>query len=818
MTERMNRLDLAMVGVLAVAVVLLFWRAATLQGTLFVEDMMFQNYPFRDLAAQALRLGHLPLWTPAINCGFPLFAEGQAGVLYPPNLIASLCLSTGTALNYAVIGHLFLAAAATYSLVRLLGAVPAAALVSGLCYSCGGYLVVRATSPNFLAVCAWLPALLALLELAVVSRRWVVLVAAAGVVGLQLLAGHPQAALYGAIAASAYGLYRGLTAGLTAGYLVALTLAVPLLGAGLAAVQLLPTAELLALTPRGTGLAWDDFAAMSLPPERLLSLLLPNAFGADGNATYWGSEAGFYIQLCAYGGVIPVLLALVAIRERRDPATRFFAALCVVALVLALGRYTALFTWLYQVPGMSMFRIPTRFLLWYAIGLAVLAGLGADRLFREAADRRLRRWWLLLLPIAAAGAMAWLNRDLFLGWAATASPHAAALGRYRGELATDLVRLVVLSVAVVTAVARRRPGRGTPWAPVVLPLLLYADAWTFGADANGVIDARVFTARPASAEAIIADRGPGRVVPPRVLSLVSERNAPYDWHGGWALDQRSYRVYPETLRMYAPAMFGLAGALPGWSPLHLQRHWEFVRGYPAVANLAGVDYVVSHGPLQHPGLTQIHQGEVRVYRNESVLPHAWVVPAFRVVTDPDRRLAVLRSPDFDPRREVLLERAPAAFVRGSSGSAQFVAYEPDRAELQVEAPNGGLLVLADTDYPGWQAQVDGVATPIMRANHVFRAVALPAGARQVAFTYQPDSWVRGVWVSGLCLLAAAAAAIGLWRRRAQSVEPRWDAAQWPLAGWALQAALVLVVHALATRWPLWATLVDRCRVLQVWGS
>jgi hypothetical protein len=353
---------------------------------------------------------------------------------------------------------------------------------------------------------------------------------------------------------------------------------------------------------------------------------------------------------------------------------------------------------------------------------------------------------------------------------------------------------------------------------VVLPVLLYADAWTFGADVNGVIDARVFTTPPASAQAIGADRGPGPVVPPRVLSLVSERNAPYDWHGGWALDQRSYRVYPETLRMYAPAMFGLSGALPGWSPLHLQRHWEFVRGYPAVADLAGVDYVVSYGPLQYPGLTPIHQGEVRVYRNEGALPRAYVVPGYRVVADRDRRLAALRSPDFAPRQEVLLERAPESFAGGASGSAEFLVYQSEQVELRVEAPAGGLLVLADTDYPGWRAQVDGITTPILRANHVFRAVVLPPGAQHVAFTYEPESWVRGVWLSGLCLLATAAAAIGLWRRRASCGRPRWDAAEWPLAGWALQAALVLVVHALATRWPLWVALLDRCRVLQVWGS
>ena len=158
------RKDLGAVGLLGAAVAIFFWPAAVLEGAFFVQDVMVQNHPFRDFFARALREGQLPLWSAAINCGFPLFAEGQAGPLYPPNVILALLLPTWAALNWNIVLHLWLASAGMYALVRAFGAVRPAALCAGLCYALSGYMVVRAMSPNFIDVCAWLPLLFWLVD------------------------------------------------------------------------------------------------------------------------------------------------------------------------------------------------------------------------------------------------------------------------------------------------------------------------------------------------------------------------------------------------------------------------------------------------------------------------------------------------------------------------------------------------------------------------------------------------------------------------------------------------------------------------------
>ena len=636
-------------ALLALAVASLFPGVVLGGGVFFVQDVMVQNVPFRHFLHEALADGRLPLWEPRISCGFPLFAEGQVGALYPPNWLLA-ALPPAAAVTWSVLGHLWLAAAATWAFLRALGCGRLPALTGGLTYGLGGYLVVRAMSPNFVAAAALVPVLFWLLETGLARGRPLRIVLAGGVAGLQLLAGHPQAALYGAAAAAAYGVLRAWQLGRRqlAG---AVLLAVP--GAAIAAVQLLPTWELAAESGRGGGLGYDQFVNMSLPPERLLCLLLPDFFGNSATGSYWGREAGFFIQLCPYIGAAGLVLALIAVREGESPVRGFFALLAVLGLVLSLGHYSGLFHALHEVPVLRQLRIPTRFLLWWAFAGAVLAGLGVQRL---AVDRRpLRTSWVRVCALLAlaAGLAALVNGPAVWGDPALPPGREGLLERYRADLTADLWRLgpVLLAMALLTS-GRVRRRLGPPAMAAVMAALCLAELNDFGRPFNGVLPAEVYERVPPAARAVQADAArwrsgaaPGVPLPGlvRVASLVSERNSPYDWHGGWAHDLSSYERYPGTLRMYSAGLFGLANTLPGWSPLHPRRHWELVRTYPTRLDLANVGYVVSHRALSSPDLELLHAGEERVYRNPEALPRAWVAPEAVVEPDPRRRLARLRA-------------------------------------------------------------------------------------------------------------------------------------------------------------------------------
>jgi hypothetical protein len=152
-----------------------------------------------------------------------------------------------------------------------------------------------------------------------------------------------------------------------------------------------------------------------------------------------------------------------------------------------------------------------------------------------------------------------------------------------------------------------------------------------------------------------------------------------------------------------------------------------------------------------------------------------VVRGVVLARDDQHARAVLTSPGFDPDRIVVLHNAaasaravePAPAVAGSS--ARIVAERSDELVIRANAPEGGYLVLSDTFYPGWTAQVDGAPARIERANLSLRAVSLPRGAHEVRFEYRPSASRRGAVISGLAwLVIALIAAIALARSRRSS--------------------------------------------------
>jgi uncharacterized membrane protein YfhO len=91
-----------------------------------------------------------------------------------------------------------------------------------------------------------------------------------------------------------------------------------------------------------------------------------------------------------------------------------------------------------------------------------------------------------------------------------------------------------------------------------------------------------------------------------------------------------------------------------------------------------------------------------------------------------------------------------------------VAYErhsTDEIVLRVRAESIGVLRVLETWDPGWRATIDGTPADALCADDVFLAVALPAGAHEVKFTYSTPGVTTGIGISiaSLCLLAALAA-------------------------------------------------------------
>ncbi|MGQ9715846.1 MAG: hypothetical protein ACUVST_13950, partial [Anaerolineae bacterium] len=170
-------------------------------------DIQTIHYPIHAAYAEALRQGRLLLWTPLLACGFPLFAEGQMGGLYPPNLFLYSLLPLDLAHNASPLLHLLLALVTAYAFAREVGLGRTAAAVVGYAYA---WSVPLSTLGDFVPAytMAWLPALLAALERGYRSRRAEAFLVAGAVLGLQGLVFFPQGMVLTGLAAGLFALVR----------------------------------------------------------------------------------------------------------------------------------------------------------------------------------------------------------------------------------------------------------------------------------------------------------------------------------------------------------------------------------------------------------------------------------------------------------------------------------------------------------------------------------------------------------------------------------------------------------------------------------
>jgi hypothetical protein len=689
-----------------------------------------------------------------------------------------------------------------------------------------GFVIVYAVSPQMLAVAAWLPTALALTELLLRDAVQpftrplveVVWIGFALVIGVQLLAGHPEMSAYLMLTVAAYAGLRALslfvacqtvvprnrviraTAGV-AGLLV--------LGGGLAAIQLVPTAEALSSNVRQGARTLAEVLGFGWPLPQLWTLLLPDLYGNPTDGVFWGVKN--YVEGAQYVGVLSWLLVAIALLTARRTTTWIFAAIALVSLLFILG--SPLYAVLeYTLPGFQQLNTPFRWILPFTASVALLAGLGLQAVL-DASERSRSRdmrvpviasltavvlGCLALLAVGSSVVIpeplvsfAWeVARNGFFGKAsdlvgsAFASPQMfwnyEAVGLVRLGLVAGLGGLLVL--ALLRSGADQR--HSTRWLLIgVLPILLTGvDLFSVHGGFFPTTDARLSPGSPAGRPPAVdfiehreASGGDGQPWRFTTYNYWSENTlkANTGMYFGWQ-DIRGYEsIIP---RQYADFMQRLR---LGSNELPYARIGPFYGGGDdfspldnPLVDLLNVKYILTTQRLPNPRLLEIYRDDsLAVYENTSVYPRVFVAGS-AVVTSPDESFDGL-----DLRHTVLLDQPPPdarmlAATEQSSASARVLHYRADQVVVKANLEAAGWLVLTDAYAPGWRASATEAAganldPTLYRAYGAFRAVYLPAGGTwTVSFTYEPTSFKAGVVISGLSIVALAVIGVTrAWRRR-----------------------------------------------------
>jgi hypothetical protein len=743
---------------------LLLWRPLFAGEAFHWGTPLLQFVPWQRMAAQMWRSGHLPLWNPLVGCGAPLAANYQTAAFYPLNALY-LLLPAEVALSWTTMLHLALAGWGMYRWGRTVGLERFPALIGGLALEGSGFLVSRAAIfPSVALVFPWLAIWLWRGEVLAQRRRISDVLWLGLALGLGLLSGHAQTAFYGGVLLAAYTLFRTVQAvgretgdwRLLSGRLSLLIVSL-CIGLGFAAVQLLPTAELMLQSQRSGGVEYGFAMTYSLWPWRLITFMAPGFFGNPGRGNYMGFAT--YWEDAGYVGLLPLLLAIGAVsalgRKGTDTkahraATVFWLLAAVLSLVLALGRHTPVFPFLFRyVPTFDLFQAPARWLAVTTVALAALAAIGAHRW--PAGRLRQRRGALgVVFGIAL----------LIAGFAAPRLASHKFLETFGAATLRLGLMLVVYGILVLV-------WREKAWWRVVVGAFIALDLLLVGWTLVPSVDRSLYLGNTKVSAVLAREAGPVRVFWPtdpthRNPELDIENRVKFSYLSFAGFGPRDVEYWWEMREALIPnaGMLDGVSSVNNFDPLLVGRYVDVLRvamDDPAIVVLTGATHVASNGAW--PSGEPIHiAGDVTLYRLPDAPGRAWIVPTARQVPSDDI-LSALAEPEFDPTAEVLLE-TPAADSQSLAVGLQSLTLldGPNRVTIRAVLDAPGYLVLADTWYPGWRVTVDDQPAELLRANYAFRAVHLQDGKHTVDMVYQPASVVVGGVVS---LAAALVVVVGL---------------------------------------------------------
>jgi hypothetical protein len=745
------------------AMTVFLWRLTLFtHRTLVHGDSIVFGLPLFELRARVVAGHASPFWADTIFGGYPPIAESQAGFLaIIPMLMAAIVTPlAGTifTVNLFRVACMILTGIGTLGLCRSLGLSRPAALFAAVAIMFAPLWLYTQTNPAlgspylFVPWCLW--AMEVWLKRPTIRSAAVMGITVAGCV----LAGYPQAAhgtvVYMALslvpaAFSAAGRREWAT---TWRMRLATGAFAGVLSLGLSAALLLPLLELVGQSHRSGGVP--------------LQFQIPLGYYLRGMFYTLAGDVRTTMAFPANGSLIVCILASLAPLFSRSPRLIGHFVAAVVLMQLGIGNPSAFFRFVYEhdlLPGMHYFRNTGLYLMQWTVGAAVLAGAAIDGLSRwfdlelhqgRSIVRSARAWGLV------AAAIVW-------GW---------VLERVHTPGA-PLVQFAVVGGAVLgmaALAAIRRPH----WAPMLVTALMLVEIVALRLAPFHVASDKLL-AEPGSVHAIKAlpDWPDYRVIDASAAPAYSFR------------DSKSPDVNQGVRRMLS-AMSGLTPVLwnmrgmDGAFALPLARLIEArpllyaeIEGKSSappgarLLDMLAIRFIAEDDPLPADAIRLFwHEpGAVYVMENTAAKPRFQAYDRHLTAASFDDALAQIRGLKAPT---LVIENPPGAghLAEPDDAPADTAEVEPPftfdvqeaRAtyyRFDVRAARPGWLFVADANYPGWQATVDGKPAPLFTAQLLGKAVAIPAGRHLVTIEFHPRSVRIGASISLVTLAIAALALI-----------------------------------------------------------
>lgn len=756
----------------------------------FFRDLSTYFYPLRYTLWEAFKDGELPLWNRHFAMGFPIMADFQSGAFYPPHLLF-LILPFFQAIRVAYVFHYLVAVIGTYILCRHWHYPRYQAMIGALLFTLGGTTVSLTNLLNHFQSAVWLPWTVLCWELLVRRNSWCNFLLLISVLVMQFLAGSPEIYAFSMILLFLDGLTLGQVHIRSIYKSLAWLVAANLVVAAAASVQLLPTIELILQSRRQEPISYQEAASWSLNPWALINLIFLDKSSdmTVGNGTQLFFDRDIPLLVSHYFGAIFFFGMIFWLHHSSWKEKVAFGTLIVLSLVVAFGAFTPVYPFLYQhVSAVRTFRYPEKLFFLTQAGLLIATLRGLLRFQRQDLNRSNRA-----LLIAALGCgfilvvyLALRFRPVLLSefviWQkAIALPSHWAVGNVASVL-VNLERQIALLVGLLVLFFVRKNGY---LRESLFKFLLVAVVFV---DLNWAHQGFQYLLKPESVlESTTILKAPD-ADPNRLFYYPSGKNL---HAGGFLILRPPSTPFGEISSIVSTNLLPNSGVFHGFdymqdiNALATESYIQFLkfanqiepaRQFRLLGTL-NVKYVVSFRPVEAPGITLSHyfpEYPSWLYKIDRVAPRAHIVHKVQAEKNPSKILEYLSSEHFDPFTEVLLDEAlPYRLQSGSRSEAKIVKYGNQEVSIRTAATSAGVLVLADSFYPGWHVYVDGKEERVLRANYFFRAVTITGGEHFVEFKYEPYWFKLGRIISLLTFITLVIVSIRVFlKTRRRVVTPR----------------------------------------------
>lgn len=573
---------------------------------------------------------------------------------------------------------------------------------------------------------------------------------------------------------------------------------------------------------------WDWATQWSLPKGETFRLIIPGLHGyrmdtPDGGR-YWGTagrdpqwettKRGFarFSGAGEYAGVTVVLFAAFAfaqaLRRQGGPYSvnernlvLFWAAVALLSLLFAWGRYAPFYRIVYALPYFSSLRNPIKWthvlhlatLMLFAYGLLALwrsylekpaAKAGASSGWWSKASTFDKRWTYGCAAFLGLSVLGWMiyststgdlvNYLLKNAVAVQGEPETSVAKQVahfsQREVGLYLLFLVLSLGAMFLGLAGVFQGRNAVWMAVVLGGILAVDLsrantpWIQHYDyqakyaSNDLLD--YLRTQPHHQRVTVAPFGMNEL-----------GNLQQIYHVEWMQQQFPFYNIPSIDVIQDPRPTPENITYREKLQRNVIRLWELTstRYVFALANpfaeqlsqqLDGnqgrfkqlVAFTVFNSGDQRIGVTTNSTGPYALLEFTGALPRASLFTRWQSYTNDDALLNRLGEPSFVPSQEVLIsgDLPSSTATNAPAGKAEIISYAPKRLQVKTQSEAPAVLMLTDKYDGDWRVRVDGQTAPLLRCNYLMRGVQVPAGQHTVEFEFQPST--AGLYVSLLAIL------------------------------------------------------------------